>query len=371
NDGGYYVACSITDTITYITQWNVFSIDATGNLLWSNAYNADAFMMEVTTMDTCGNGDVILAGTYYDLTQQKYMMVITRVNPNGSMVWTKKYVSAGIYDFYPREITHVGNNIVLAAIAYNSVAVTSSTVILKMDSAGNVSWSKIYSHITHQIDPFDIVPVENNNFAITGTANNPNIASFFLKVDASGQVIGGRVYANWNIHTVQHVNAWQYSISGSYKDSMYPQAAYMVTDINGMGCADGGLGISDGSISFTVTNGSGFQSFPFAIGTGTTPSPVATYLGDDICRITGIPSTEQETIVVNVFPSPATDLIQVTSTDIISHLELIDVNGKVVRVANPGAPSYNLDVTMLPAAIYYLKITCDDQILFRKILIAQ
>jgi hypothetical protein len=135
NDGGYYVAASVYDTINGIEHWNVFSLDASGNLLWSNSYNADAFTSDVAAIDTCVNGDIILEGQYYDLSSQKWALIVTRINPSGTMIWTKDIYAVGIYDYYPREITHIGNNIVITAVAYNSVSVESSTVLMKLDNS--------------------------------------------------------------------------------------------------------------------------------------------------------------------------------------------------------------------------------------------
>lgn len=369
NDGGYYVGCTIFDTISGILHWHVFSLDASGTLLWSNSYNADFFTSDLCTMDTSSNGDVILAGMYYDLNQQKYMTIVTRVNAAGAVQWSKKISTANIYDFYPREITSVGNNIVLALVAYNSVAVSSSTVIIKLDGSGTISWSKIYTNNVRQIDPFDILPVENGNLAVTGTAFTPNIASYFMKVDSVGTVVASRVYLNWNIHTVQRVNGYQYSISGSYNDSLYPQAAYMTTDINGEGCADAAITIAALPISFTTANTSGFQSFPFTMIAGTTPSPAASYTPDDICRVTGIAEQSDAHTDLAIFPSPANEVIHLAATKNIGRVEILNLQGQILIDQSCGATACEIYIGALPSGCYLIRVVQDYQIITRKILI--
>lgn len=369
NDGGYYVATTVVDTIAGITHWNLFSLDANGTLLWSNSYNADTFTSDVAAIDTCADGDIILQGQYYDLTSMKWGVIVTRVNPAGSMVWTKDYYAVGIYDYYPREITHIGNNIVLAAVAYNSTSAEYSTVLMKLDNTGSIIWSWRYSNSVRQLDPFDILPVENNDFAVTGTAFTPNIASYFLKVDSFGLVYNGRLYMNWNIHSVQMINNYQYSISGTYNDSIYPQAAYLTSAVTGTGCADGSLVITRSPITFSTGNGSGFQSFPFTIVAGTTPSPVATYTGDDICRITGIENESPDSEAISVFPSPASDRIHISSTEKISSAELLDLHGKIVGAAYPNATTCDLDVAELPSGMYVLRVYSATDVSMRKFVI--
>ena len=369
NDGGYYVATNVYDTIAGIMHWNVFSLDANGALLWSNSYNADSFTSDVAAIDTCANGDIILEGQYYDLSSQKWALIVTRINPTGTMVWTKDYYAVGIYDYYPREITHIGNNIVLAAVAYNSVSAEYSTVLMKLDNTGNITWSYRYWNSPRQLDPFDVIHVGNGDLAVTGTAFQPNIASYFMKVDSFGLLYNGRLYMNWVTKSVQNINGYQYSVSGTYNDSIYPQAAYLTSDVTGTGCADGAFVISRSPITFTAGTGSGFQSFPFTIGTGATPVPLATFIGDDICRITSVLSYDASEPAINVFPSPASDWLYVNSTEAVSSVVLADVNGKVVRSIAGPSMQFSLPVESLASGIYFLHVYSGDRESVRKVFI--
>jgi hypothetical protein len=368
NDGGYYVATTVYDSIAAITHWNLFSLDANGTLLWSNSYNTGTFTSDVTAIDTCDNGDVILEGQFYDLTSQKWSIIVSRINQSGAMLWTKDIYAVGIYDYYTREITHVGNNIILTAVAFNGVATESSTVLMKLDNNGNIVWSYRYWNTTRQLDPFDIVPAGNGDLAVTGTAFNPNIASYFMKVDSFGLLYSGRLYMNWVTRGVQNINGNQYSISGTYNDSIYPQAAYLTSDASGIGCADGSLLISRSPITFSIGNGSGFQSFPITIGTGSTPSVLPNYTGDDICRITGINSIDAKQ-QIGIFPSPASDVLTVTSSEIISEVELTDVNGKIVRRIFSQSKELTISVGDLDAGIYFMLISTARENVVRKIVI--
>ena len=67
-----------------------------------------------------------------------------------------------------------------------------------------------------------------------------------------------------------------------------------------------------------------------------------------------------------VYPNPATDRLQVESTERIEHYEVYDMTGALLHHANVGQKTFALDLEALPAGTYLLKMTSEGTVQTRR-----
>lgn len=72
----------------------------------------------------------------------------------------------------------------------------------------------------------------------------------------------------------------------------------------------------------------------------------------------------------SVFPNPATNFIKITNTQnlFIQSLEIIDLNGRIVKMVKINATEGRITIDELKTGIYIIKIITDDGFVFKKIL---
>ncbi len=69
---------------------------------------------------------------------------------------------------------------------------------------------------------------------------------------------------------------------------------------------------------------------------------------------------EQDFDVVKVFPNPASDILNITSPEEISEIEIVNVMGQVVYRTEVNADNAVCDVNGLNAGVYFVRIYGTD-----------
>ncbi|MCK8482037.1 DUF7619 domain-containing protein [Psychroserpens algicola] len=66
--------------------------------------------------------------------------------------------------------------------------------------------------------------------------------------------------------------------------------------------------------------------------------------------------TESNTIDVNVYPSPVSDIITIEGSDVMESISLVDTNGRIILNSLIGNRIKHLDVSMLDSGMYFLRV---------------
>ncbi len=73
---------------------------------------------------------------------------------------------------------------------------------------------------------------------------------------------------------------------------------------------------------------------------------------------------------LKIFPSPATDFIQIQLSENIKQVEIIAVSGKVVKsIKKTASNSVRADIQDLPAGVYFVRVKTADSVVTRKIVV--
>jgi len=85
-----------------------------------------------------------------------------------------------------------------------------------------------------------------------------------------------------------------------------------------------------------------------------------------------LPVAIQESFIddeLQIFPNPASDEICINSSSEIEEIQVIDVTGRIIFIERNLKPESKIDVSLLNEGIYLMKISFNDKLVFRKVLI--
>jgi len=90
---------------------------------------------------------------------------------------------------------------------------------------------------------------------------------------------------------------------------------------------------------------------------------------DEYCHLSAI--NNEKNITLRIFPNPAHQYIYVESENIISHIQMFDLSGVIVKdVLAGGNMSWQMNISDLPSGLYFIKVFLDNKnVSTRKIMI--
>ncbi|MCE5305802.1 T9SS type A sorting domain-containing protein, partial [bacterium] len=139
---------------------------------------------------------------------------------------------------------------------------------------------------------------------------------------------------------------------------------------------------SDGLAKFDGTNWTVYNSdnsdlpgnrvFSITID-GNSTKWIGTYTGVAAFNESGIPSDVKENILsnynVSVFPNPASDYLHIDqSEENISHIEIINLQGQVIKTQRILGNQSTLNLTTVSAGVYILKIYTNSGFVVKKLI---
>ena len=167
NDHNYLIA-GVKDSSSGL----VVKVDTAGAILWSKAYGSlpgASFSSIIATSDN----DFLLTGQIYNPLQLTKNIFCIKINPDGDTIWSK-VIDFGFTDVNSVLLTNDHGFILAGSFGQNPYPWARDFVI-RLDSAGNLLWSKLYSGGNN----------DNNLFSIRQTPDNGFIASGYVEDSAS------------------------------------------------------------------------------------------------------------------------------------------------------------------------------------------
>jgi len=279
-DSGFVTASNGYNGITYGAP-SITKLNALGDTSWVRTVsfgNQSNYVDGI--METSDTNYLMPVG----ISSQKICLV--KLDKNGNLLWVKRYEVAGGSGAVAISETADGNY-VIGGYAHNGVP-NPGVYILKIDTAGDVLWSKSFSPPSGSTGtyPNDMKLDADDNLVITGRTNNfgaPFDDVFILKITSDGAGLWANIYGGWTSDDIAYSIAT--TSDGGYvavgeTESFTPgqKLMYMIkTDNNGGsgGCNEYGVSLSGFNLTttsidypVTVTQGG---NVGFAASTSTNP----------------------------------------------------------------------------------------------------
>lgn len=389
--------------------WAV-KVDNGGNLLWQQAFGGPGYDFPLSVAPTADSGFVMLgisnmAGgdipPLYSNNLSLFDWVVIKVDKQGNKQWVKRV--GGTDDEYSYgKILAFGNNYYLIGGTYSEDNDCTDTAwrlthsgancyayIIKLDSSGNVTWSKSYggsiSDAFHS-GTFDrrdssIVCMGSSvsNDLLISNPNYPGLTQWLLKTDLNGNVKWSKCFGNSHVSESWHILPVPqgYLVSSVEVGAppappnhignddvvlfLFDTAGNLTTNKNIGGLSYDRPGSSalfgNGFVTFGSTGSSQFIE-------GSTLVPKHGSRSDCFIAATEfwpveVPELPAVLTTLKVFPNPAAEkvLIQVGEGVKAGRMDIIDPSGRRIYTVNQPAGLLTVDTWSWPKGLYIIRLS--------------
>ena len=191
-DHGYLSTGKICSGLVTLLYWE--KIDSTGHYLWSyySGYNVGDVKTYTTSLTSDG-GLILCGGAEYQ--GGFFPIIIIKTHSDGTVQWSK--IIHGVYDLYGYSIRQTKDGGYIIAGTIMDILIWNG-IILKLDSVGNILWSKNYS-LGSQFTSIvfnDVVETTDSGFVVVGKINSTSLTDemFFMRTDSNGDTLWTKQY---------------------------------------------------------------------------------------------------------------------------------------------------------------------------------
>ena len=173
----------------------VIRLDASGNVIWENAYRGAGSMIANSVQQTSDDGFIVAGNAFgpgFDLA------FLLRLDGDGNVIWENTYSGAGHAAANSVQQTS-DDGFIVAGTTFAS-GLTDQAWILSLDGGGNVNWEKAYGgtgsfnvarSVQQTSDGGFIVAGQTNSFGPAGCCN-----AWVFRLDSDGNIVWENAYGD-------------------------------------------------------------------------------------------------------------------------------------------------------------------------------
>ena len=345
------------------SQGLVCNIDKNGIQKWIKRYGGlcDSCETNFSGLTALGDSTFLVYGSSTQFSNAfERKKLITKIDVNGNILWSRIYFDNCNSSKITKIIVSQNNRLLVLASTCNNDA---DIQVMEIDTSGLILWSNTYSGATGSADEaFDIVEVESNNFVFSGYAS-------LTKIDSIGNLLWSKSYL-WtpfsNFTKSISVNLNQYLAFSLSSTNGINNIYLFSTDTSGVSCNFSGFNfnISQSYVSDSLVNL--YQeniNFPLQLNLIYQVNSVS--LQDSFYCISsvGIDQRNIEGNDLRVSPNPCTDYLTLRIVSESSNLstvvlEVHNVIGDLVKTASVNLSNnfIELNTKDLKAGLYYITL---------------
>jgi hypothetical protein len=370
NSGGYYLASTIADSVAAVHRLHLMSLDANGNVLWSNFYDTSVSHI-VYSVDTCANGDIILGNSAIIPPGNNTSADVARISPNGNLLWYKHLISSTQF-LQLRDVEPVGiDSFYIFGWTYIPFTTAREFQVMLINGNGYVFWSQKYRYPNMVLTAMDAETDNNGNLVFIGYGEDSAVSmgSRIATVNKSGQLIS-TYSAEWYYFTSLDYrgNGLLSTVGGSGTDWIYRNPLYILLDSANRSCSDYPISLIAANHLLSITNGSGMMSFPLTPSTDSLIHPPVTIFTSANCP-TAVGVEEVKELSVRIYPVPSSNTITIESEFIPGTIEIYDFVGKMVYYDQQCSLRTEIEVSTWSPGIYFARMSIGSSTATRKIII--
>ena len=298
SDNGYIV---LGDTYSFGAgnrdAW-LLKLDAAGEITWQKTYGGTGYDLPYSIQQTTPDGGYILAGGTRSFGEVNSDVWLLKLDAAGEITWQKTYGGTG-YDLANSVIQTTDGGYIVAAETSSFGAGSHDVWVIKLTSAGVVTWQKTYGGPLGERGYSIQQTTPDGGYILTGGtysfgAGNNDV--WLLKLTADGDVTWQKTYGgsgSESAYLVRQTNNGGYVVAGgtnSFSSGSF-DAWIMEVDQNGAAGSCPFEGISTAIVSDTVatiTETTAITSTTSVVGVNTTVVPVdSTATQTEICPFSG------------------------------------------------------------------------------------
>ncbi len=196
NDGNLVITGTIYDSLDNVIITKISP--TTNNLIWSKLIkinNTDLYPMEIATLK---DGSYIVIGSgIFNI--NNYGAVILRISSQGQLLWAKKVFLEGNIDTEIDGIAPANDgNFYITGYATSPITGIDYGFVAKMSPTGNFIWKKRISFYSSDIYGFSVAEAPDRSIVVAGTvdsvSNDSDFDIFIMKMNSAGQKLWSKVF---------------------------------------------------------------------------------------------------------------------------------------------------------------------------------
>ena len=177
---------------SYRRSINVIRFDAVGNVLWQKKYGKLHRREYPKTLLQTQDGGFLISGEYKRFPEEEYEdFYFLKIDSIGNVLWTKTFGEETVNNKVISSIKDFNGNTIHIGISENGDSSIFNGNIIKLDSLGEVKYYKKIANSTIRIFPRDLIMTSNGNQLCVGSYfENDTISKlFFIKINEIGEIV--------------------------------------------------------------------------------------------------------------------------------------------------------------------------------------
>lgn len=163
-----------------------------GDTLWSVSFGDTIDNRGFGLLENPDSTFIVAGNNYYTWTGDVFLC---HLNPFGNNIWFRTYHEDSVMFRFPDICKAANGEMMIYCGTYDRRDSSSRSQVIKVDSSGNVLWSKSLGKNTNGGTWYKIIPTQDGNFVL---ASNVLVAgqgdASLIKIDSSGSVIWSMSY---------------------------------------------------------------------------------------------------------------------------------------------------------------------------------
>lgn len=193
SDGGFIV-CGQTDVVDALGDVLLVKIDATGAISWSETYGAASKSDYGYSVRQTNDGGYIVAGSTKSVGTGLFDIVLIKTTSTGAVTWSKVY--GGTSDDIPRCVEQTADNGYIVAGYSTSYGSNAQMYLLKVTSTGTTTWSKTVGGSNSEV-AYDVKQLSDGSYAVAGYSDSYGAGNFdmmLVKLTSAGAISWSKTY---------------------------------------------------------------------------------------------------------------------------------------------------------------------------------
>lgn len=344
--------------------------DSNGVKQWSRKFGGPADEFGTCVRETA-DGNYLVAGSTNSFGAGSWDVYVIKANPSGDTLWTRTYGSTGsdggsLTVRQTIEQTFDGGYIIGGYSAGFSTAGSNDAYVIKTDSAGNVSWSRMYGGFASDVIN-DLKQCSDSGYVFVGhTASSGGGSAdiFLLRTDANGDTLFTRCYGgalNDNAHAVFETADKGFAIGGYTANYGAGNNEAVFLKVDSLGNAlchqhvTGTFVSSPATLSAATSTGKIFLTVNVS---ANTPAAKGGGVVTDACVLIGIEDLSGG--AMSVYPNPGAGAFSVSLVeDGVYEVTVRDLLGKTVYEHRHSSENRRITITLndVTAGTYVLELS--------------
>lgn len=181
-DGGYIACGELFDAGTFTSNGYLMKLDLNGNTVWQQIYPTNDLKI-LNSIVELANGGFVLTGTDSDFFGDTVKIFLLKVNSLGEVIMDKEYsiLGKGSNGF---SINIINEQFLIGGSTSDSTGTYTNTCFLRVDTSGNLLYSKRYNANRNE-GFYDMKVISYNKFIFTRYRSNPG-DSYVMIIDTLG-----------------------------------------------------------------------------------------------------------------------------------------------------------------------------------------